>query len=304
MWTLWMTAALAQGQPTIVEGTPAFEDCLQSAGCADRFYRFLGLSMAEQGFTFQNDPQLLSPTLSTRDGWAVGGLLTTFPFPEPRENLSGKEENTSYSPVLPRLFGGWRGTVGELRAGGGVFFLPPIPVGGASALVLGAEGGVTIPVSDAVRLGAELDLTTTRARAPIVASEAQYEARDDFDNPTNLDPAIYEEVCLPDGCVDTFLVTNGGARLVASFGSGPVLPYVKLGVNLVRERLKVQYDGTTWGLGGVQGVAHGGALLQLGEHVDLALGGALGLRPATLALEPGGGAGLYGKLQGSAAWSF
>ena len=108
MWTLWVAAAMAQGQPRIIEGTPEFGDCLQQAGCADRFYRFLGLSMAEQGFTFQNDPQLLSPTLSRRDGWTVGGLLTTFPFQPPRENLSGKEEQTSYSPVLPRVFGGYK----------------------------------------------------------------------------------------------------------------------------------------------------------------------------------------------------
>jgi len=305
MWTLWVAAAMAQGQPRIIEGTPEFGDCLQQAGCADRFYRFLGLSMAEQGFTFQNDPQLLSPTLSRRDGWTVGGLLTTFPFQPPRENLSGKEEQTSYSPVLPRIFGGYKGAgPGETIVGAGAFFLPPIPVGGASALIAGVETGMALPVGDKVRIGAELDLTYTRARAPIVASEEQYEARDDFDNPSNLDPATYEAVCLPDGCVDTFTVTNGGLRVVASVQAGPLVPYVKVGLNTVTERLRVQYDDTTWGLDGVQPVAHAGSLLLLGDHVDLALGAALGLRPATLAQEPDGGAGLYGKLQGSAAWSF
>lgn len=305
MFWMMVSAALAQGQPQLLEGTPEFQSCLGNAGCADRFYRFLGLSMAEQGFTFQNDPQLLSPTLSTREGWAAGALLTTFPFPEPRENLSGKEENTSYSPVLPRVFAGWRGDgPGSARVGGGAFFLPPIAVGGASALVAGLEGGIGWPVGERLRVGVELDGTYTRARAPIVASEEQYENRDDFDNPSNLDPEVYEAVCLPDGCVDTFLVANGGLRLVGSVTVGAFAPYAKLGVNLVSERLQVQYDDTTWGLGGVQAVAHAGSLLHIGEHVDLALGGALGLRPAALALETDGGAGLYGKLQGSAAWSF
>ena len=210
MWTLLVSAALAQGQPTIVDGTPEFQSCLTSSQCADNFYRFLGLSMAEQGFTFQNDPQLLSPTLSRREGWTIGGLLTTFPLAPPRANLSGKEENTSYSPVLPRLFGGWKGEVGSGVAGVGGFFLPPIPVGGASALIAGVETGYALRLGDKVRVGPELDFTYTRARAPIVASEEQYENRDSFDNPSNLDPETYEAVCVPEGgCVDTFTVANG-----------------------------------------------------------------------------------------------
>jgi len=304
MWTMLLSAALAQGQPRIVAGEPEFAGCLQAAQCSENFYRFLGLSMAEQGFTFQNDPQLLSPTLSRRDGWTVGGLLTTFPFSPPRENLSGKEENTSYSPVLPRIFGGWKGDMGSGVFGAGAFFLPPIPVGGASALIAGVETGYGFRIGDKVRIGPEVDFTYTRARAPIVASEEQYENRDSFDNPSNLDPEVYEEVCLPDGCVDTFTTANAGIRVAASVQAGPLAPYLKLGINTVTERLQVEYDDTTWGLDGVQAVAHTGTLLMVGDHLDLALGGAVGLRPASLNEDPEGGAGLYGKLQGSAGWSF
>jgi len=305
MFTALLSLAFAQSQPTIVEGNPEFAGCINGGGaCADNFYRFLGLSMAEQGFTFQNDPQLLSPTLSRRDGWTVGALLTTFPFSPPRANLSGKEENTSYSPVLPRLFGGWKGEAGSGILGVGAFFLPPIPVGGASALIAGVETGYGIPIGEKVRVGPEVDFTYTRARAPIVASEEQYEARDDFDNPNNLDPEVYEAVCLPDGCVDTFSIANAGLRVAASVQVGPLAPYVKVGINTVTERLYVQYDDTTWGLGGVQGVGHLGSLLMIGDHVDLALGAAFGLRPASLNEDPNGGAGLYSKVQGSAAWSF
>jgi hypothetical protein len=305
MLALWLSAALAQSSPTLVQGTPEFQSCLTNPGCADRFYRFLGLSMAEQGFTFQNDPQLLSPTLSRREGFTAGALLTTFPFAKPRENLSGKEENTSYSPVLPRIFGGYKGEgPGNTRVGAGAFFLPPIPVGGASALIAGIETGAALPVGEVARVGLELDFTYTRARAPIVASEEQYEARGDFDNPNNLDPEVYEEVCLPDGCVDTFTVANGGVRVAASVDAGPLAPYVKVGLNTVSERLQVQYDDTTWGLSGIQPVAHLGSLLFIGDHVDLGLGAAFGVRPAALNLEPGGGAGLYAKVQGSAGWTF
>ncbi len=306
MFFALLSLAFAQGQPTILKGSPEFASCINGGDCADRFYRFLGVSMAEQGFTFQNDPQLLSPTLSRRDGVAAGALLTTFPFAKPRENLSGKEENTSYSPVLPRIFAGWNGDGGErTRVGAGVFFLPPVPVGGASALVAGVEGGGALKVRENARVGLELDFTYTRARAPIVASEEQFENRDSFDNPSNLDPETYEAVCIPaGGCIDTFTVANGGARVAAAVDVGPVSPYVKLGINTVTERLYVMYDDTTWGLSGVQPVAHTGALLAVGDHVDLSLGAAIALRPAVLNEDPEGGAGLFTKIQGAAAYRF
>ena len=306
MVSVLLSLAFGQSQPTILEGNPEFAGCINGGGdCADRFYRFLGLSMAEQGFTFQNDPQIVSPTLSRRDGFAAGALVTTFPFAKPRENLSGKEENTDYSPVLPRIFGGWTGDVSKVRVGGGAFFLPPIPVGGASAFVAGLEGGAALKVGGAARVGLELDMTYTRARAPIVASEAQYENRDTLDNPNNLNPETYEAVCVPaGGCVDTFTVANGGLRVAAAVDVGPVSPYVKLGINTVSERLSVMYDDTKWGLSGVQPAAHTGALLAVGDHVDLALGSAFALRPAALNEDPEGGAGLFFKLQGAAAYRF
>lgn len=306
MLTALLSLAFAQSQPTIVEGNPEFAGCINSGGaCADSFYRFLGLSMAEQGFTFQNDPQLLSPTLSRREGIAVGALLTTFPFSPPRENLSGKEENTSYSPVLPRIFGGVNADLEKVRVGGGAFFLPPIPVGGASALIAGLEGGAALKVGGAARVGVELDFTYTRARAPIVASEEQYENRDSFDNPSNLDPETYEAVCIPaGGCVDTFTVANGGARIAAAVDVGPVSPYVKVGINTVSNRLYVMYDDTTWGMSGIQPAAHTGALLAIGDHVDLSLGTAVAIRPAVLNEDPNGGAGLFFKMQGAAAYRF
>jgi hypothetical protein len=165
-----VATALAQSPAALIDGTPEFADCLDNPGCADRFARFLTVSMAEQGFTFQNEAQLSSAALTRRTGWQAGASLSTFPFAPPRENLSGKEEGTSYSPVLPRLRGGWTGGSDALAVGAGVSFLPPIPVGGASALVLGAESSVAA-VRGKWRIGGELDFTWTRARAPIVASE-------------------------------------------------------------------------------------------------------------------------------------
>ncbi len=285
-----------------MDGTPEFADCPDNPGCADRFYRFLTVSMAEQGFTFQNEAQLGSAALTRRSGWQVGGSLSTFPFTGPRENLSGKAEQTSYSPVLPRLRAGWVGGDEAWTVGVGASLLPPIPVGGASALVLGAETSVARSLG-AWRLWGEVDFTYTRARAPIVASEEQYESRQTFDNPNNLDPQVYKEACLPDGCVDTFGLANTGLKLAGSVQVGVVVPYAKLGVNLVSEGLYIQYDDTRWRVAGLQPTASLGALVLPGEHVGLGLGAVMALRPESADTQEPFGPGLYFGLEGSAAWT-
>ena len=304
MWTLLVSAALAQGQPTIVDGTPEFQSCLTSSQCADNFYRFLGLSMAEQGFTFQNDPQLLSPTLSRREGWTIGGLLTTFPLAPPRANLSGKEENTSYSPVLPRLFGGWKGEVGSGVAGVGGFFLPPIPVQGASSLVLGAHASTAWTLAGRVRVGPEVGFTYTLANAPVVATQEQFEDRENWNYPDNIDPDTYEEVCgvEEDGCVDRFTVANTTVAAAASvdLAAGFSLQG-KVGLALLHETLWVMYDDTTWRLSGAQFIWNGGVSWSH-EHVQLGAGASFGTRGAALSEEEK--AGVVFKLQAGAAARF
>ncbi|MFT4625009.1 MAG: hypothetical protein ACI8PZ_003675 [Myxococcota bacterium] len=300
---LMLSAANAQGQATLVDGTPEFRDCLGNPGCADRFYRFLSISMAEQGFTMQNEAQLSSAVLTRREGVHIGGSLSTFPFSKPRENLSGKEENTSYSPVLPRLRGGWLGGSDTLAVGVAGSVLPPIPVGGASALVLGAEGSLAA-VLGPWRVGGELDFSYTRARAPIVASEEQYESRDEFDNANNLDPAVYERVCLPDGCVDTFVVANTALKVAASVEVGPVSPYAKLGLSMIHETLQVEYDDTRWRVAGLQPTASLGAVLLPGDHLGLALGAVFATRSASIDPEEPYGLGLFFGLEGGLSWTF
>jgi opacity protein-like surface antigen len=296
----------AQSQAELVAGEPAFTACLEDSDCADAFYRFLSLSMAEQGFTMQQHGQLASAVMMPADGVHIGGMLTTFPFAKPRENLSGKEENTSFSPVLPRLQGGWTGAgPGDTRVGLGAFFLPPIAVSGASALLAGIDLSLAVPVGDSFRFGPELDFTYTRARAPIVASEQQYENRDDLDNPNNLDPAVYEAVCAPakNGCVDTFTLANLGLRVAASVDVGAgFAPYLSLGAALVNERLWVMYDDTTWAMTGIQPNVHVGSTFTHDSGLGLALGGGLAYRNA--AISETDMAGAFFKLEGSARWTF
>lgn len=297
------------GQAQLVDGTPDFRGCIEGGGdCQTDFYRFLTHSMMEQGFTMQNHPVATSPITERRMGWSAGGQLATFPFAEPRENLSGKAENTSFSPVYPRVFAGWRGGEEDGRQHGiGLSLLPPVPVQGATAMTVGVDGALSW--GGAFRRGVEADFTWVRVRAPIVATEDQLADRDNWSNPDNLDPEQFEEVCGEDvdngagGCIDRYGLYNLALRGAVSheLGAGWV-PYGKLGVSVVNERLYVKYDDTTWRVFALQPSAHAGVAWNAGEHLFLAVGGSAAYQQANQ--DEAGEAGFFTKLEGSAAWVF
>ena len=96
-----LLALATAGEVRLVEGTPEFENCLSTPDCSARFHDLLGQAMAEQGFAMQAH-SLLGVSLWGDGGWTVGAEVGTFAFGGPAENLSGKEENTQFSPVFPR----------------------------------------------------------------------------------------------------------------------------------------------------------------------------------------------------------
>ena len=300
------------GAARLLSGTPDFGSCINDdSACQQRFFGFLGVSMLEQGFAMQGRSLQLSPLLNRRGGWHVGGALHTFPFKPPRSNLSGKEENTSFSPVFPRITGGYSAANdGDGRSWSlGGSLLPPVPVGGASALLLGVDGGLAWGPAKGLRHGLELDLQGVRARAPITATEEQVENRDSFSNPDNLDPQQFEEVCGDDldagasGCIDTYTFLNTSLRwgLSHRFENG-FTPGLKLGVTYVHERLQVKYDDTRWGVDAIQPSAHVALAWELGDHVFLGLGGSTALKQANQ--DPDEKAGFFGTIDGAAAWMF
>jgi hypothetical protein len=315
-WAALATSAAAAPPPEgfgaarLISGSPDFQNCIQGDGdCQANFYRFLGNSMLEQGFAMQHQPLLSSPLSDDRAGFVVGGDLTTFPFAAPRENLSGKQENTSFSPVFPQLVVGWRGAGDESgQTAVGLSFLPPVPVQGASALSLSVDGGRAWGGPEALRFGLEGGLSFVRALAPIVATTDQLENRDQFDNPDNLDPEVFARVCGPDvadgasGCIDRFRLLNLELRAGLSLPLGAFRPFAKLGLTLVNERLDVKYDATAWGVTALQPAVHGGCTWAPGEHIRLALGGSLGLLQGNQSEDHR--AGLLGKLVGAAGWAF
>ncbi len=294
------------GQVDLVRGSPEFTSCIDDDrddpdSCAARFYRFLTDSLLTQGYTFQGAPTASSAGFVRESGYTLGARVDTFPLGPPPENLSGKAENTQFSPVLPRLFGSVQRS-GDRSYALGLSLLPPIPVGGASALVLGLDASAGQDLGR-TRVSGSLELGYARARAPIVASEEQFESRDDFSNPNNLDPETYEAVCgaSEHGCLDTFSQLTVALHGMASWVTGPVQPYVRGDLALLNTSLYVMYDDTDWRLRALQpglGVGLGAPLgpTFLSAGLDLAPIGPQQSEEEVL--------GLLWKAQGSASWVF
>lgn len=298
------------GSARLVSGSPDFRGCITGGGtCQQSFFRFLSHSMLEQGFAMQHHGLLASPLNNRREGFAVGGDLATFPFAPPRENLSGKQENTQFSPVFPQASVAWL-SPGTARGQGGVGLsvLPPVPVGGASALSLAVDGGWAWGAADGTRWSVEGTLSYVRATAPIVATEDQVADRDSFTNPDNLDPERFAEVCGEDvdagagGCLDTYVLLNTGLRAGWSPRFGTWAPYSKVGLTLVTNRLDVKYDGTSWGLVAVQPSVHLGTSWLPGDHLVVGAGVSAALQQANQ--NEADRLGLFSTLEGAAGWRF
>ena len=300
---LLTSLALAQSPAVLTDGTPEF-GCTASDSCP-RFYGFLSHSMVEQGFTLEHVDSGAAIYHLPEPGLRLGGALTTFPFAGPRENLSGKEENTAFSPVLPRLQVGGSQVSDDWVTAADLAFTPPVPVGGASALVGSLTLGVARTVRDGVRLGGELAFTGVSVRAPIVATEEQFEEREDWENPDNLDPETYEAVCgsQPNGCVDRFSLANSAVRVGFAVDlPAQLVVTTRLGLGYLREQLWVQYDDTTWVLQGLQARAHLDVAWRYRERLSIGLGTSLAYRPP--GLSESGSAGALFKLRGAISWRF
>jgi hypothetical protein len=297
------------GSARLVSGSPDFAACIEDGGdCQTSFFNFLTGSMVEQGFAMQDNSVASSPLTHRRKGWHVGGSLSTFPFGPPPENLSGKEENTQFSPVFPRLLGGYVAADGGKQQAIGFTLTPPVPVNGASALGLGINGALSKGGAESTRQGLEAAISYVRARAPIAATEDQVENRDSLSNPDNLDPAQFDDVCGDDvangagGCLDTFTLLNVSVRAVQAWhvGSG-FTPYVKAGVTFIDEWLFIKYDGTTWGVFAIQPTVHAGSGWNAGDHMFLSLGASAAYRQGNQSED---GAGIFTTIEGAAAWAF
>lgn len=313
VWFAWMcvgTAEAARQSPgfggmRIVKGDVGFEGCLSQSGCASSFYRFLSEASMEQGFAMEGASVGSSALVHRHSGRFAGALIHTFPFAAPRENLSGKTENTSFSPVFPKLYAGVMRNKSDLHRSWSVSLLPPIPVAGAAALNLGVDGSIARTMADGrTRMGLDVDFTFVRATAPVTASNEQMESAEEEGFENNLDPDEFDERCDAErGCIDTFMVANLAIR--GGFGwqlGRSWFPYAQVGLTVFDEFLYVEYDDTWWWGFGVQPTLHGGVAWAAADSVLLSAGTSAGLKQSNQ--NPSGGLGAFYKLTGSATYRF
>lgn len=287
-------------QASLVKGAPEFTGCLDSDNCASDFHQFLTHSMMEQGMSMQSHTILSTPLLSVSEGGIFAGAgVHSFPFSSPQENLSGKEENTSFSPVFPSIE---LGKVSEKKSYS-LKLLPPVPVQGASAFLLSGNISRLLQQEDNWKRSLDTELGLVRARAPITASEEQLEDRDSFDNPDNLLEDTYNENC-PDGCIDTYYHASLEFRIGQSWQVSSLLqPYVQLGSNIIYENLFVQYDQTGWALWSIQPTLRSGLGLQfLDGNLQAMIGGMV--TPKYPSQDRDGKLGIFYTTQGQIGYLF
>jgi hypothetical protein len=287
------------GSARLAGGDPPFIGCLNSPTCSDDFFKFLNQATLEQGFAMQGAAPISSSVVNRRNGWIVGGLLHTFPFAPPRKNLSGKTENTQFSPVLPKLAAARLWDAGDAHIGLGMTALPPIPVQGAAALILGLDASMAWNMGDSPhRCGMEADFTFVRASAPVAASKEQFDDREGYSE-GHLSEDKYMSNCDPEkGCIDVFTVVDFEIRSRVSWAVADVLfPYAAVGLMVVNQGLHVEYDDTRWKLFALQPTMHGGAAWAPADPVLLSLGLDLGLKQGNQSPE---GVGAFYRIEAAA----
>jgi len=265
----------------------------------------LGRGTLEQGFAMEGASVATSAIVNRHSGWVAGGLLHTFPFSGPRENLAGKEENTQFSPVFPKILAGKLFDKGDTHYAWGITVLPPVPINGAAALNLGVDASMAKTLEDGTtRVGLDLDFTFVRATAPVVASKDQMESAEEEGYEDNVRADTFEDRCDPKtGCIDTFKIANLSVLGGISWEVADVLfPYLRGGLTLTNEFLYVQYDDTHWQQFGVQPQLQGGAAWTPNDAVFLSLGATTGLKQANQ--NPSDKVGLFYKVTGAAAYRF
>lgn len=244
---------------------------------AKDFIALTGHGMMDQAWTLQHRPP---PSWTAEHAGFQAGLdLSTFPLHSPTVNLLGKEENTSFIPVLPKFY------LGYMYAKDGWQFMthssvvPPLPVQGASAFLMGADISAGHNMGP-IQLNLAFFFTTGEARAPVTATQAQFDAGVIQETLTDR----FQEICAPQkwGCIDTLSVRHGGLGLsLTPLVPWKVVPYATLGTQAIADRFDVQIDATRWRVSGLLPDLTVGAAMHY-HHLSMGLSALGALLPDTL----------------------
>jgi len=278
------TLAFAQSEPDLLEGKTLLGDCYDDKRCNDYILAILGENMAEYGFALQFDPIATSALAGKGVGVVAEVHVDTIPLGEGNDAT----KRLLIPPLIPRIAVGYQ--LGSFtydnpypQLSFGAFMLPPIQILGDGVLFsTGAHVGGAMPLYEHILWGGiELDASWASIGAPLFGAERQLLELD------ILEPYITEgeSDCqiIVTGCLDRFRQSAFTLRAGLSVEpfAGAFL-YGRLAAAVLRQRLFIVFDRTTWGSAGPQAQAQFGAGIRAGDKYQLAMGSSIANKPEYL----------------------
>jgi CBS domain-containing protein len=276
--------ALSQSKPDLIDGDSLLVDCLADESCGDYITGILGENMAEFGFALQFDPIATSALAGRGVGVVTEVHIDTVVLGEGNDAT----KMLLIPPIIPRIAVGYQ--LGSFtydnpypQLSVGAFVLPPITILGDGVIFsTGGHVGASQPVVEhLVWAGVELDASWSHVGAPLVGTWAQLQ------HLAPLEPYLVEGATdcanIGPGCLDSFnqsaFTLRGGMSLEPLAGA---FFYGRLAAAVLRQRLFVVYDRTTWAVGGVQPQLQFGGGFRAGDKYQAAMGMSIANKPAHL----------------------
>ena len=133
-----------------------------------------------------------------------------------------KTEDTNVTPVIPQPVVSFAfPAVGKLVPYAGLGWVPPIPIGGTTSVILSGELGVGLTLGESLQLGARFHATSHRTIGEIATPEEEGS------------PAFE----------DLYLANTMGLDLMGGYDLGPIVPYASIGLTDVSTFFWVGDDG-------------------------------------------------------------
>lgn len=133
-----------------------------------------------------------------------------------------KTEDTNVTPVVPQPIASFAfPAIGKLVPYAGLGWVPPIPIGGTTSVIISGEFGVGMTLGESLQVGSRFHATTHRTIGEIATPEEEGS------------PAFE----------DVYVANSMGVDLMGGYDLGPVVPYAAIGLTDVSTFFWVGDDG-------------------------------------------------------------
>jgi hypothetical protein len=277
-----ITVSRAQSEPELTDGKTLLSECFANPSCDAYLSGILGENMTEYGFALQFDPIATSAIAGKGYGFVTELHIDTVPLGEGND----VSKRLLIPPAVPRIAVGYQ--YGSFtyddpypQLAFGAFILPPVSILDGLLFSTGAHVGASVPLYKHILWGAlELDGSWAHITAPLVGSEQQLSQLAPLEDRLS---AGTDCPTLTSDCFDQFNQSTWTARTGLSVEPFPgAFFYGRLAAALLRQRLYVAYDRTTWQIRGLQPQAQIGAGVRAGDKYQLTTELALANKPAYL----------------------